>query len=211
VTGNTGIDALLWISERVRKVRPPLPAEVPDAINGRKLVLVTGHRRESFGAGFENICRAIREIADSFSDVVFVYPVHLNPNVREPVSRILDGHDRIHLIEPLAYEPFVWLMDRAAIILTDSGGVQEEAPSLGKPVLVMRETTERPEGVAAGNARLVGIQQQRIVSELALLLREPAQRAQMAQARNPYGDGKASVRILDILSDALTGSVKSEN
>jgi UDP-N-acetylglucosamine 2-epimerase (non-hydrolysing) len=202
VTGNTGIDALLWISERVRKVRPELPDGVPQAIDGRQLVLVTGHRRESFGDGFENICRAIREIADAVPDVVFVYPVHLNPNVREPVGRILEGHERIHLIEPLAYEPFVWLMDHAEIILTDSGGVQEEAPSLGKPVLVMRETTERPEGITAGNARLVGIQQQRIVSELALLLRDPSQRAAMAQARNPYGDGKASLRILDILSDA---------
>src|SRR5882724_938057 len=127
VTGNTGIDALLWMSARVRKVRPQLPDEVPQAIDGRQLVLVTGHRRESFGDGFENICRAIREIADAFPDVVFVYPVHLNPNVREPVNRILGGHERIHLIEPLAYEPFVWLMDQATIILTDSGGVQEEA------------------------------------------------------------------------------------
>jgi UDP-N-acetylglucosamine 2-epimerase (non-hydrolysing) len=206
VTGNTGIDALLWISARVREVRPQLPNELPQAIDGRQLVLVTGHRRESFGDGFENICRAIREIADAFPDVVFVYPVHLNPNVREPVGRILGSHERIHLIEPLAYEPFVWLMDHAAIILTDSGGVQEEAPSLGKPVLVMRETTERPEGIAAGNARLVGTQQERIVTELALLLRDPKQRAAMAQARNPYGDGQASLRILDILSDALCGS-----
>jgi len=193
---------LLWISARVREKRPPLPDELIPAIEGRQLVLVTGHRRESFGDGFENICRAIREVADAFPDVVFIYPVHLNPNVREPVGRILDGHERIRLIEPLAYEPFVWLMDRAAIVLTDSGGVQEEAPSLGKPVLVMRETTERPEGIAAGNARLVGIRQERIVADLALLLRDPKRRAEMAQARNPYGDGKASERILDILSDA---------
>lgn len=210
VTGNTGIDALLWVSARVREVRPPLPDKLPGVIDGLQLVLVTGHRRESFGDGFENICRAIREIADAFPNVVFVYPVHLNPNVREPVSRILGAHDRIHLIEPLGYEPFVWLMDQAAIILTDSGGVQEEAPSLGKPVLVMRETTERPEGVAAGNARLVGIQQERIATELALLLGDPKQRAAMAQARNPYGDGKASIRILDILSDAWRGSDKRE-
>ncbi len=211
VTGNTGIDALLWVSARVREVRPQLPDELPQAIAGRQLVLVTGHRRESFGVGFENICRAIREIADAFPDVVFVYPVHLNPNVREPVSRILGGHERIHLIEPLAYEPFVWLMDHAAIILTDSGGVQEEAPSLGKPVLVMRETTERPEGITAGNARLVGIQEERIVTELAQLLRDPKQRAAMAQARNPYGDGQASARILDILADAWGGSELTGN
>lgn len=211
VTGNTGIDALLWIRDRVRETCPQLPENLAGAIDGRRLVLVTGHRRESFGDGFENICRAIREIADAFAEVVFVYPVHLNPNVREPVSRILGGHKRIHLIEPLPYEPFVWLMDHATIILTDSGGVQEEAPSLGKPVLVMRETTERPEGIAAGNSRLVGNKQERIVAGLALLLSDAKQRDAMAQARNPYGDGKASVRIADILSDAWRGSEQRRN
>jgi UDP-N-acetylglucosamine 2-epimerase (non-hydrolysing) len=203
VTGNTVIDALLWIREKVRRVRPDMPAGLAEALDGRQVVLVTGHRRESFGEGFENICEAIRQIADTFQDVIFVYPVHLNPNVREPVNRILGGHDRIRLIEPLSYAPFVWLMDRATIVLTDSGGVQEEAPSLGKPVLVMRETTERPEGIAAGNARLVGVQRERIVHELIQLLRDPEQRAAMAHVRNPYGDGHAAERIVQVLAQAL--------
>jgi UDP-N-acetylglucosamine 2-epimerase (non-hydrolysing) len=200
LTGNTVIDALIWVRERVREVRPKLLDGLAEAIDGRQMVLVTGHRRESFGQGFENICHAIREVADVFPDVVFVYPVHLNPNVREPVSRILDKHERIHLIEPLSYAPFVWLMDHAAIVLTDSGGVQEEAPSLGKPVLVMRETTERPEGIVAGNALLVGVQRERIVGELARLLRNPEQRAAMGRVSNPYGDGKAAVRIVETLA-----------
>jgi UDP-N-acetylglucosamine 2-epimerase (non-hydrolysing) len=138
-----------------------------------------------------------------FQDVMFVYPVHLNPNVREPVMRILGNHRRIRLIEPLSYEPFVWLMDRATIVLTDSGGVQEEAPSLGKPVLVMRETTERPEGIEAGNARLVGVQRERIVSELARLLRHPEEREAMARVKNPYGDGHAAERIVEVLAQVL--------
>lgn len=200
VTGNTVIDALLWMRDRVREVRPSLPEGLAESVDRRQMVLVTGHRRESFGEGFENICHAIREVAEAVSDVVFVYPVHLNPNVREPVNRILGGHERIHLVEPLAYAPFVWLMDHSTIVLTDSGGVQEEAPSLGKPVLVMRETTERPEGINAGNARLVGIQQERIVSELVQLLLHPEQRAAMGTVRNPYGDGKAAARIVKILA-----------
>ena len=200
VTGNTVIDALLWVRERVREVRPQLPDGLVESVDRRKMILVTGHRRESFGEGFENICHAIREVADTFSDVVFIYPVHLNANVREPVNRILGRHERIHLIEPLSYAPFVWLMDRATMVLTDSGGVQEEAPSLGKPVLVMRETTERPEGIDAGSARLVGIQQERIVNELTRLLYHPEERAAMCKARNPYGDGKAAARIVEILA-----------
>jgi UDP-N-acetylglucosamine 2-epimerase (non-hydrolysing) len=200
VTGNTVIDALLWMRERVREVPPQLPDGLEAAIEGRQMVLVTGHRRESFGEGFESICLAIREVADAFPCAVFVYPVHLNPNVREPVNRILGGHERIHLVEPLSYAPFVWLMDRASIVLTDSGGVQEEAPSLGKPVLVMRETTERPEGIEAGNARLVGVQRECIVDALIQLLNSPEQRAAMAAIRNPYGDGNASARIVEILS-----------
>lgn len=203
VTGNTVIDTLLWIRDRVYQARPDLPDGLADALDGRQVVLVTGHRRESFGEGFENICDAIRQIADTFRDVVFVYPVHLNPNVREPVNRILGGHDQIHLIEPLPYAPFVWLMDRATIVLTDSGGVQEEAPSLGKPVLVMRETTERPEGIEAGNARLVGVQRERIVHELTQLLRDPEQRAAMAHVTNPYGDGHAAERIVQVLAQVL--------
>ena len=138
-----------------------------------------------------------------FPDVMFVYPVHLNPNVRQPVNRILGSHRRIELIEPLSYEPFVWLMDRATIVLTDSGGVQEEAPSLGKPVLVMRETTERPEGIEAGNARLVGVHCEHIVSELACLLRHPEEREAMACVKNPYGDGHAAKRIIEVLAQVV--------
>jgi UDP-N-acetylglucosamine 2-epimerase (non-hydrolysing) len=200
VTGNTVIDALLWMRKKVNAARPVLPQGLLNFTRGRRMVLVTGHRRESFGGGFENICQAIRETADKFSDVVFVYPVHLNPRVREPVRRILGGHPRIFLTEPLAYAPFVWLMDRAEIVLTDSGGVQEEAPSLGKPVLVMRETTERPEGISAGNALLVGVKKERIASALRHLLQNPEQYAKMAAVSNPYGDGQAARRIVRILA-----------
>lgn len=200
VTGNTVIDALLWVRERICLVPPILPDSLAGVVEGREMILVSGHRRESFGKGFENICSAIREVADTFPNLVFVYPVHLNPNVREPVNRILGGHQRIRLIEPLPYEAFVWLMDRATIVLTDSGGIQEEAPTLGKPVLVMRDTTERPEGIAAGNARLVGTRQSGIVEGVAALLRDPARRAAMAAVSNPYGDGKAAARIADVLT-----------
>jgi len=200
VTGNTVIDALLWMRTRVRATRPELPQGLAPTLEGRRVILVTGHRRESFGEGFENICHAIREVANAFADIAFVYPVHLNPRVRKPVRRILGAHPRIHLIEPLSYAQFVWLMDRAEIVLTDSGGVQEETPSLGKPVLVMRETTERPEGIAAGNALLVGVRQDRIVEALTQLLREPERRAAMGTVNNPYGDGQAARRIVDILA-----------
>ncbi len=202
VTGNTVIDALLWACERVRAQRPNLPLGLREKLHGKTVVLVTGHRRESFGEGFENICLAIKDIADSFQEIVFIYPVHLNPNVRKPVNRILGGHDRILLIDPLPYLPFVWLMDRSTVVLTDSGGVQEEAPSLGKPVLVMRETTERPEGVAVGNAMLVGVRREKIAGELADLLHNPERRKSMASVNNPYGDGKASARIADIILSA---------
>jgi UDP-N-acetylglucosamine 2-epimerase (non-hydrolysing) len=207
VTGNTVVDALLWMRERVREERPELPEGMPEALDGRRLVLVTGHRRENFGAGLENICRAIREVADIFETVMFVYPVHLNPNVREPVSRILGGHERIRLIEPLPYASFVWLMDFATLVLTDSGGIQEETPSLGKPVLVTREITERREGINAGNARLVGARQEPIVSELTRLLSDPGQCATMSKATNPYGDGKASRRIVQTLARRRLGDV----
>lgn len=200
LTGNTVIDALLWVRQRVSGSTPRELAVLQDSLNGNPVVLVTGHRRESFGDGFENICRAIREVADEHSAVHIVYPVHLNPNVREPVNRLLAGHPRIHLIEPLTYEPFVWLMDRATIVLTDSGGVQEEAPSLGKPVLVMRETTERPEGIDAGNAKLVGTCRQTIVSELGQLLTDESARKAMAGIANPYGDGTASRQICDVIA-----------
>ena len=199
VTGNTVIDALLWMRRKVKKQLPDLPEGLPGKIQGKVVILVTGHRRESFGKGFENICYAIRETADEFEDVVFVYPVHLNPNVREPVRRILGKHPRVVLLEPMSYEPFVWLMDKADIVLTDSGGVQEEAPSLGKPVLVMRTTTERPEGIDAGNAILVGADQKRIKQELTRLITDPVARHQMGAYANPYGDGKASKRIVAFL------------
>ncbi|MCC7047927.1 MAG: UDP-N-acetylglucosamine 2-epimerase (non-hydrolyzing) [Alphaproteobacteria bacterium] len=198
VTGNTVVDALL---ETVRRInaRPELQADLarrfPFLTRNRRMVLVTGHRRESFGEGFERICRALRRLADR-PDLQIAYPVHLNPNVREPVQRILDGHPRIHLIEPQGYLPFVYLMNASYLILTDSGGVQEEAPSLGKPVLVMRETTERPEAVEAGTVRLVGTDSERIVAEATRLLDDPAAYAAMSRAHNPYGDGRAAERIV---------------
>jgi UDP-N-acetylglucosamine 2-epimerase (non-hydrolysing) len=163
------------------------------------MVLVTGHRRENFGAGFENICRALKAIA-ARSDAQIVYPVHLNPNVQDPVNRILGDAPGVHLIAPQDYLPFVWLMRRAHLIITDSGGVQEEAPSLGKPVLVMRDTTERPEAVAAGTVRLVGTDAGRIRAEALNLLSDPAAHAAMARALNPYGDGHASDRIAAALA-----------
>lgn len=203
VTGNTVIDALFWMRGQVCDQPAELPESLVGALAKHDVVLVTGHRRESFGEGFESICSAIREAADRVPGSVFVYPVHLNPNVREPVLRILGGHPRIHLIEPLSYPAFVWLMSRATVVLTDSGGVQEEAPSLGKPVLVMRETTERPEGIEAGNARLVGVSQEKIVRELVDLLETPEKRKAMTEVNNPYGDGHASERIVNVLQSVL--------
>ena len=166
----------------------------------RPLVLVTGHRRENFGAGFESICRAMIDIVTQ-NDVQLVYPVHPNPNVRGPVERLLGSHPRIHLIDPLDYEPFVYLMERSHIIITDSGGVQEEAPSLGKPVLVMRDTTERPEAVDAGTVILVGTSQERITGEAGRLLNDKSHYARMAQAMNPYGDGLAAKRIRAVIEE----------
>jgi UDP-N-acetylglucosamine 2-epimerase (non-hydrolysing) len=200
VTGNTVIDTLLLTRERVTQSIPDGAKEIEHLTKGEKVVLVTGHRRESHGQGFENLCNAIRNVADAHPEATFIYPVHLSPNVQEPVHRILGKHDRIHLIKPLSYEPFVWLLNRADIVLTDSGGVQEEAPSFGKPVLVMRDTTERPEGVEAGNAKLVGTDQSKIESEMAKLLTDPEAYAAMADAKNPYGDGKASKQIADALT-----------
>jgi UDP-N-acetylglucosamine 2-epimerase (non-hydrolysing) len=169
------------------------------ALKAKRVVLVTGHRRENFGKGFQNICKAIRAVADSRTDIAFVYPVHMNPSVREPVKEILMGHNRIHLIEPLSYMPFVWLMNRADIVLTDSGGVQEEAPSLGKPVLIMRDTTERPEGIRAGNAKLVGTKIESIVGALQQLLESKKFYNKMSSVANPYGDGSSSQKIIDVL------------
>jgi UDP-N-acetylglucosamine 2-epimerase (non-hydrolysing) len=167
----------------------------------KKLILVTGHRRESFGDGFENICKALVEITTHHPDVEILYPVHLNPNVQEPVNRILgeDMYSNIHLIDPVDYLPFVYLMNRSYLIITDSGGVQEEAPSLGKPVLVMRETTERPEAVEAGTVLLVGTNKERLILETTKLLTDVNAYKTMAMAHNPYGDGKSSERIVKIL------------
>ncbi len=213
VTGNTVIDALIMAIEKIR--RNPALAETSATVpflrdRSRRLVLITGHRRENFGAGFEAICRAISRLADMFKDVLFVYPVHLNPNVRGPVERILGGAGRenVRLIEPLPYFPFVGLMERAALILTDSGGIQEEAPSLGKPVLVMRDTTERPEAVEAGAAKLVGADTDAIVSETARLLNDGAAFPATARSANPYGDGKAAVRIVEACRAFLEGKRK---
>ena len=203
VTGNTVIDALLTVVEKARAVdfSKALLAELPFLSTEEvpKMVLVTGHRRENFGQGFEEICQALVDLATMHLDVQFVYPVHLNPNVREPVNRILSGVDNVHLIEPQDYLPFVKLMDASTIILTDSGGIQEEAPSLGKPVLVMRNTTERPEAVEAGTVKLVGANRDNIVQAVDVLLTDDEEYKAMARAHNPYGDGQASGRILEEL------------
>jgi UDP-N-acetylglucosamine 2-epimerase (non-hydrolysing) len=207
VTGNTVIDALLIVRDRVKK----FPADVlmqffPSALYerigapGRRMILVTGHRRENFGQGFVDLCMAIRDIAMDHDDWDLIYPVHLNPNVQKPVNEILRDQNNIFLIEPQEYAPFVWLMDRADLILTDSGGVQEEAPSLGKPVLVMRELTERPEAVDAGTVRLVGTDRRRIVTEVETIMQDQTVYDRMSRAHNPYGDGRAAKRILAALS-----------
>ncbi|WP_312217163.1 non-hydrolyzing UDP-N-acetylglucosamine 2-epimerase [Pantoea vagans] len=204
VTGNTVIDALLWVRDRVlddSNLNAQLAARYPFLDPDKKLVLVTGHRRESFGGGFERICSALAQIARQHPEAQIVYPVHLNPNVSEPVNRILSGIENIILIEPQEYLPFVWLMNRAWLILTDSGGIQEEAPSLGKPVLVMRDTTERPEAVDAGTVRLVGTDIARIVASVSELLSDDAAWQAMSHAHNPYGDGKACGLILQALKD----------
>lgn len=202
ITGNTVIDALLEVVARLERDPQMLQqAAAPTAFldTNRRIILVTGHRRESFGSGFERICQALIDIAQQHPDVDIVYPVHLNPNVRGTVNRMLGEIDNIHLIEPLDYLPFVHLMSRAHIILTDSGGIQEEAPSLGKPVLVMRDTTERPEAVTAGTVKLVGTDRIRIVREINTLLLEPDCYRAMSVAHNPYGDGQATARIVDAL------------
>nr|WP_209439257.1 UDP-N-acetylglucosamine 2-epimerase (non-hydrolyzing) [Intestinirhabdus alba] len=204
VTGNTVIDALFWVRDRVLAsdaLRLSLAAQYPFLSPEKKLILVTGHRRESFGRGFEQICHALAEIAAVSEEVQIVYPVHLNPNVSEPVNRILGRVANVWLIEPQDYLPFVWLMNHAWLILTDSGGIQEEAPSLGKPVLVMREMTERPEAIAAGTVRLVGTDPQRIVAEVTRLLHDENEYQAMSRAHNPYGDGQACERILNALKN----------
>lgn len=202
VTGNTVIDALLNVVAKLDKnveLNNALQMQFDFLDVTKRLVLITGHRRESFGGGFERICEAIAQMAKSSPDVEFVYPMHLNPNVREPVNRLLDGLSNVFLIEPLDYLPFVYLMNKSYILLTDSGGIQEEAPSLGKPVLVMRDTTERPEAVDAGTVKLVGTNVEKIVNTLSELLSNENAYKLMSFAHNPYGDGKACTRILDAL------------
>lgn len=203
VTGNTVIDALLEVVAKIESdanLQQQFRQQFSFLGAGKRIILVTGHRRESFGGGFERICQALVDTAKRFPDVEVVYPVHLNPNVREPVNRLLAGIDNVHLIEPLDYLPFVYLMNQAYLILTDSGGIQEEAPSLGKPVLVMRDTTERPEAVDAGTVKLVGTDAAAISTAMAVLLTDDAAYRQMSFAHNPYGDGKACQRILESLS-----------
>lgn len=202
VTGNTVIDALLKVVERVQtdtNLQSSMAQKFDFLDSTKRMVLVTGHRRENFGQGFENICQALAQLA-ARGDVQVVYPVHLNPHVQEPVNRILGQCPNVHLLEPQDYLPFVYLMHRSSLIVTDSGGVQEEAPSLGKPVLVMRDTTERPEAVAAGTVRLVGTSTQRIVDTAQQLLNDPAAYQSMARAHNPYGDGQAAQRIAQTLT-----------
>lgn len=210
ITGNTVIDSLFRIVERFDKdseLGSSLAGQFPFLNPDRRVVLVTGHRRESFGGGFERICEALNQTARCFPDVDIVYPVHLNPNVREPVNRLLSGLDNVHLIEPLDYLPFVYLMSRSYLILTDSGGIQEEAPSLGKPVLVMRDTTERPEAVGAGTVELVGTDVERICERLRALLTDEGAYQRMSLAHNPYGDGEACRRILFYLKGAFLEGV----
>ena len=201
VTGNTVVDAILDILERIR-TSPPSVGELEGIIsNGRKIVLITGHRRESFGKGFENICMAIRSLAQDYDNIDFIYPVHLNPNVQKPVFSILNDLPNVYLVAPLGYVPFVRLMSMSHIILTDSGGIQEEAPSIGKPVLVMREATERPEAAEAGTAILVGTNKDKIVKEVSRLLTDDTAWNRMSNIANPFGDGKAAKRIVDYLED----------
>lgn len=202
VTGNTVIDALFWTIECLdsdpeleKKVSSRFAFLRPDS----RMVLVTGHRRENFGPRFDNICNAIKTLAERHADVDFCYPVHLNPNVLGPVNRILGELENVHLIEPQEYLPFVWLMRRSYLVLTDSGGIQEEGPSLGKPVLVMRDTTERPEAVAAGTAKLVGADPTRIVENVTELLVDSEKHRMMSEAHNPYGDGSAVTKIIEML------------
>lgn len=201
VTGNTVIDALLESVDKVNENPSDLVTSLSKKIEDREVILVTGHRRENHGAGFERICKALKRIANDNPNRLIIYPVHLNPKVQEPVKRILSDVDNIMLIDPLAYQDFIWLMNRSKIIITDSGGVQEEAPSLGKPVLVMRETTERPEAVDAGTVILVGTDEDLIVSKTLELLNDKEAFERMSKLHNPYGDGKACERIVEFIKE----------
>ena len=201
VTGNTVIDALLKSVEKVNENPSDLIQELSKQIRNKEVVLVTGHRRENHGGGFERICKALKTIAQDDKERLIIYPVHLNPKVKEPVNRILSGLNNVILIDPLSYQDFIWLMNRSKIIITDSGGVQEEAPSLGKPVLVMRDTTERPEAVEAGTVLLVGTNEELIASKALDLLNNQDNFVKMSKLHNPYGDGLASKRIIDFIKN----------
>lgn len=208
VTGNTVIDALFWVLKRIdskplrrNQVTSFLNDRLPFAWQNQKFVLITGHRRENFGAGFLAICEAIKQLAIKYPNVHFVYPVHLNPNVQKPVFELIDEISNIHLIDPLEYEPFVYLLKHAYLVLTDSGGIQEEAPSLGKPVLVMRDVTERPEAVQSGTVRLVGADTDKIIKNVAELLDDEQSYMKMSKAHNPYGDGMAAGRIVGVFGE----------
>lgn len=209
VTGNTVVDALFLAIDKLQsspRLLNYLETEYGFLNSGRKTILVTGHRRENFGNGFENICKALVAISARNKDVQILYPVHLNPNVREPVNKLLKGIKNIHIIEPVGYLDFVYLMDSAHLILTDSGGIQEEAPSIGKPVLVMRDTTERPEALNAGTVKLVGTDSQKIISEVECLLSDASSYQKMSLAHNPYGDGNSCEKILSVLSGEIAES-----
>lgn len=203
VTGNTVIDSLLLARSYIEipKVNQRLENEFAFLGKYEKIILITGHRRENFGLSFQNICESIKSLSEEFPNIGFVYPVHLNPNIREPAMKMLGGKNNIHLMEPLPYDSFIFLMDRSYLILTDSGGIQEEAPSLGKPVLVMRDTTERPEAVDAGTVLLVGSEHDSIVEKTKALILEPELYKRMSEAHNPYGDGKAAERIRKIIQE----------
>ncbi len=209
ITGNTVIDALLMTVEKQKNITKQREIEQRFLVkygiflNSKRIVLVTGHRRESFGKELENICLGLKKIAQKTNDIQIVYPVHLNPHVQKPVKKILSGMSNVYLIAPQDYSFFVWLMNQAYLILTDSGGIQEEAPSLGKPVLVMRKTTERIEGIEAGNARLIGTDSENIFSETMKLLHDKGEYERMSKAVNPYGDGKASEKIYDVLVNTI--------
>lgn len=213
ITGNSVVDTLLLTVDKLQR-QPQLQARMNDSFaflrSGSRMILITGHRRESFGEKFKNFCRALILLAERYPEVELVYPVHLNPNVREPVYALLSSVANIHLIDPQEYLPFVYLMVRSYLIITDSGGIQEEAPALGKPVLVTRDTTERPEALAAGTARLVGTETDSIVQSASELLDDEAAYLHMSQAHNPYGDGHASQRIAAILSSLLVGTSAPE-
>ena len=214
VTGNTVVDALLMTLEEQKKKEIQKGMErlfiekYGISFEERKTLLITCHRRESFGKDLESICIGLKRIAKSRADVQLIYPVHLNPNVQKPVKRVLGGMENVHIIEPLDYSSFVWVMNRAYLILTDSGGIQEEAPSLGKPILIMRKTTERTEGIEAGTAKLIGTESKSILDETMKLICDKRRYEEMTKAVNPYGDGKASERIYDILLDRISNPVK---